>query len=114
MQTPDFWPLPKISLNGGRIMLSSILHLPESPSTFSHVRHLQSLTADDRRASLGAKRFKELQLMKFAWHGQITDIASSNSHQIEVVDLNEYRAMLEHDVREYEFEKGENEFVIDD
>jgi hypothetical protein len=36
---------------------------------------------------------------------------------VEVVDLDEYRAMqpmLEHDVQEYEFEKGEDEFVIDD
>jgi hypothetical protein len=52
--------------------------------------------------------------MKFAWRSQITDIASSNFHQVEVVDLDEYRAMLEHDVQEYEFEKGEDKFVIDD
>jgi hypothetical protein len=71
-------------------------------------------TADDRRASLGAKRFEELQLMKFAWRGKITDIASSNSDQVEMVDIDKYCEMLEHDVREYEFEKGEDEFVIDD
>ncbi len=71
-------------------------------------------TADDRRASLGTKQFEELQLMKFAWRSKITDIASSNSDQVEVVDLGEYRDMLEYDVREYEFEKDEDEFVIDD
>jgi hypothetical protein len=71
-------------------------------------------TADDRRASLGAKRFEELQLMKFAWRGKIVDIASSNADQIEVVDLDEYRELLKYDVREYEFEKGEDEFVLDD
>src|SRR5713226_2191886 len=71
-------------------------------------------TADDQRASLGAKRFEELQLMKFAWRSKITDIASSNSDQVEVVDLGEYRDMLEYDVREYEFEKDEDEFVIND
>ena len=70
--------------------------------------------ADDRRASLGSKRFEELQLMKFAWRGSITDIASSNTDQVEMVDLDEFRDMLEYDVREYEFEKGEDEFVIDD
>jgi hypothetical protein len=52
--------------------------------------------------------------MKFAWCGKIMDIASSNSDQVEVVNLNEYREMLKHDVREYEFETGEDEFVIDD
>src|SRR5258708_20834661 len=71
-------------------------------------------TADDQWASLGTKRFKELQLMKFAWHSKITDIASSNSDQVEVVDLGENRDMLEYDVRDYEFEKEEDEFVIDD
>src|SRR5258707_2980644 len=71
-------------------------------------------TADDRQASLGTKWFEELQLMKFAWRSKITDVASSNSDQVEVVDLGEYRDMLEYDVQEYEFEKDEDEFVIDD
>ena len=52
--------------------------------------------------------------MKFAWRGKITDIASLNSDEVETVDLDEYREMLEYDVQEYEFEKGEDEFVIDD
>ena len=51
--------------------------------------------------------------MKFAWHGQITDTASSNSDQVEVVKLDEYRNMLKFNVREYELERGEDEFVID-
>src|SRR5258708_26144453 len=71
-------------------------------------------TGDDQWASLGTKRFEELQLMKFAWRSKITDIASSKSDQVEVVDLGEYHDMLEYDVREYEFEKDEDEFVIND
>jgi len=51
--------------------------------------------------------------MKFAWCSKITDVASSNSDQVEVVDLGEYRDMLEYDVQEYEFKKDEDEFVID-
>src|SRR5260370_3097762 len=70
-------------------------------------------TADDRRASLGTKQFEELQLMKFAWRSKITDIASSNSDQVEVVDLGDYLNMLQYDVHEYELEKDEVEFVID-
>ena len=59
---------------------------------------------------MGAKRFEELQLMKFAWRGKIKDVASLNLDQVEVVE--EYCAMLEYDNEAYEFEKGEDEFVI--
>jgi hypothetical protein len=59
---------------------------------------------------LGAKQFEELQLMKFAWRGKIKDVASLNSDQVEVVE--EYHAMFEYDNEAYEFEKGEDEFVI--
>jgi hypothetical protein len=52
--------------------------------------------------------------MKFAWRGGIIDIACSNSDEVEMVNLDGYREMLEHDVREFEFEKGEDEFVIDE
>ena len=52
--------------------------------------------------------------MKFMWHGKITDITSSNSDQVEMVDLDELWDMLKYNVQEYEFEKGEDEFVIDD
>jgi len=52
--------------------------------------------------------------MKFVWRGNIMDITFSNTDQVEMVDLDEFRNMLEYDVREYEFEKGEDEFVIND
>jgi L-cysteine desulfidase len=51
-------------------------------------------TADDHRASLGAKRFKELQVMKFAWCRDVVDIAIWNSTQVEEVDIDEYCEML--------------------
>ncbi len=69
--------------------------------------------ADDQWASVDSKQFEELQLMKFAWRGNITDIAFSNTDQVEMVDLDEFWDMLEYDVQEYEFEKGKDEFVID-
>jgi len=62
---------------------------------------------------LGSKQFEELQLMKFAWHGKIMDIASLNSNKVKMADLDEYCEMLEYDVQEYEFEKGEDKFFID-
>jgi hypothetical protein len=58
-------------------------------------------TAVDRRACLGATRFEELQLMKFAWRQNITDLASWNSGLVDKVDSGLYSNMLAED----EFEK---------
>jgi hypothetical protein len=71
------------------------------------------LTADTRRASLGAKRFEELQIMKFAWRN-IVDLAAWNSGQIEEVDLDEYSEMLEADELANDFDKPEDEFIMED
>jgi len=52
-------------------------------------------TADTRWASLGAKRFEELQVMKSAWRKDIADLAAQNSAQIEEVELDEFSEILE-------------------
>jgi hypothetical protein len=52
--------------------------------------------------------------MKFAWRGKITDIASSNCEEVEIVGLEEFRELHEYGVREYELEIAEDQFVIDD
>lgn len=52
-------------------------------------------TADVRRASLGAKRFEELQVMKFAWRQNVTDLAAWNSAQVEEIELDEYSELME-------------------
>jgi hypothetical protein len=52
-------------------------------------------TADYRRASLGAKRFEELQIMKFAWRKGLSDLATWNSSQVEEVNIEDYDLMLE-------------------
>jgi hAT family C-terminal dimerisation region len=70
-------------------------------------------TADTQRASLGAKRFEELQIMKFAWRNNIVDLAAWNSGQIEV-DLDEYSEMLEADELVNDFDKPEDEFIMED
>ena len=71
-------------------------------------------TADSRRASLGAKRFEELQIMRFAWRNNIVDLAAWNSGQTEEVDLDEYCEMLEGGELVNDFDKPEDEFVIKD
>ena len=76
-------------------------------------------TAENRRASLGPKRFEELQVMKFAWRGKIENLAARNSQQMEEVDLDletrnfdEYIEMLDEDESAAEFDKLEDEFVL--
>jgi hypothetical protein len=71
-------------------------------------------TADTRRASLGAKRFEQLQIMKFTWCNNIVDLAAWNSGQIEEVDMDEYCEMLEGDELANNFDKPENEFMMED
>ena len=60
-------------------------------------------TAEDRRASLGAQQFEELQVMKFAWHKNINNFTAWNSAQIEEVHLNEYWEMFDEDESAVEF-----------
>ena len=49
-----------------------------------------------RRAQLGAMRFEELQVMKFAWRNTISDLAAWNSSQVEEIDdeMGKYQDIL--------------------
>jgi hypothetical protein len=60
-------------------------------------------SADDRRARLGASRFEELQLMKFAWRQDITDLAAWNSGLVEEIGI--YSDMLAVDNFESDLDK---------
>jgi hypothetical protein len=62
--------------------------------------------ADDRRTRLGLQRFEELQLMKFAWRRNVTDLAAWNSGIVEEVDLKFYEDMLKVDEFEDELDKN--------
>ena len=47
------------------------------------------------RAQLGASRFEELQVMKFAWRNNIRDLATLNSTPEDIDDrIGEYRDIL--------------------
>lgn len=70
-------------------------------------------TAEDRRSRLGAARFEELQVMKFAWRNTINDLAAWNSAEIEEVDLGCYADILEADALLAEFDKHADEMVVD-
>jgi hypothetical protein len=68
--------------------------------------------ADDRRSRLGSKKFKELQVMKFAWRDKITDLAAWNYGLTEEVTLEEYKDMLAQDEWEAELDKVADEYIV--
>ena len=57
-------------------------------------------TAADRRSRLGAERFEQLQVMKFAWRNNMKDYAAMNQDCEEEVDLSIYEDLLSQDHRE--------------
>jgi hypothetical protein len=69
--------------------------------------------ATKRQAQLGAERFEELQLMKFAWRHKIDDHASYNSEQVEEIDdgIKEYQDFLAADQELEEWDVAEHEIV---
>lgn len=67
--------------------------------------------ATKRRAQLGAKRFEELQIMKFAWRDDNIDIAASNSAEVEEIDdsVRVYEDLLAADEEQGEWDQIEDE-----
>jgi hypothetical protein len=51
-----------------------------------------------RCVQLGADRFEQLQVLKFAWRKGLIDHAAWNSAKVEVFDLDEYKELLAADV----------------
>jgi hypothetical protein len=60
---------------------------------------------------LGAKRFEELQLMKFAWRQTISDNAAWNSGLVEEVDMDAYKDLLAGDAFEDELDGVDSDLV---
>jgi len=56
-------------------------------------------TAIDRHAHLSVEKFEQLQVLKFAWHGDIPDLAAANE-EIEEVDLTQYNELYHGDITE--------------
>jgi hypothetical protein len=60
---------------------------------------------------LGAERFEELQIMKFAWKNNVVDLPSWNSAQVEEVDngTKEFENLLAADKELGEWDQTEDE-----
>jgi hypothetical protein len=80
----------------GRIALD-ILPCQASSVPCERLFSASKQTADVHCASLGTKRFEELQIIKFAWRQDIIDLAAWNSAQVEEVALDEYLELLKVD-----------------
>lgn len=71
--------------------------------------------ATDRRARLGAKRFEELQMLKFAWRNKITDKAFRNSEQIEEIEgIGQFTELCSLDARLKEWDLEDEEYTFFD
>ena len=58
--------------------------------------------------------FEQLQVMKFAWHKNIIDLAAWNLGKTDEVDLDEYSEMLEAELQAEEFDIDADEFILED
>lgn len=63
---------------------------------------------------MGATRFEELQLMKFAWRRNVTNLAAWNSGLVEEIDSDFYCDMLAVDEAENDLDKNSVEMVQDE
>ena len=53
--------------------------------------------ATDRRSHLGSGHFEELQVLKHAWNHTLIDRAGMNSDNIEDVNIEDFKELLEWD-----------------
>jgi hypothetical protein len=60
----------------------------------------------DRRARLGNKRFEELEIMKFAWKKNLTDLAAWNSGEVEEICRLEFEEFLVEDKEAAQWDIG--------
>ena len=87
--------------------------LPSLPSLVSSL-WAGGEVATKRRAQLGAARFEELQMMKFAWRNNIRSLAALNSLQVEEVDeIREYENMLVADRDFEEWDKPVDKYFVE-
>ncbi len=78
-----------------------------------HLFSASKQTAEERHAHLGSQKFEELQILKFAWWQKVPDLGAWNSAQVEEINSECLQDLLDGDKMNAEFEKGEDEMVVD-
>jgi hypothetical protein len=86
-----------------------ILPIPASSVPCERLFSAAKEVADDRRSRLGAKKFEELQVMKFAWRNTIPNLAAWNTNDIEEINgsiIGEYKTLLSDDNWQEDFDNN--------
>jgi hypothetical protein len=86
-----------------------VLPIPASSVPCERLFSAAKEIADDRRSRLGSKKFEELQIMKFAWRSNISNLAAWNSNEVEEID--EYSNLLGNDNWQADFDGNNNDRV---
>jgi hypothetical protein len=66
-----------------------------------------------RRVQLGADRFEQLQVLKFAWRTGLVDHVAWNSEQVEEFDIDEYKELLTADIQAREWDADQSDIEVD-
>jgi hypothetical protein len=74
-----------------------ILPIPASSVPCERLFSAAKEIADDRRARLGPKKFEELQITKFGWRNNVSDLAAWNSGLTEEVNVEGFIELLDED-----------------
>ena len=90
------------SLSDPRTYCTRCVALPSVVSTLRALFMASKQTATDLCARLGAQRFEELQLMKYAWKQSVIDFAECNSAPVKIC-LTEYEDLFTADKELQEF-----------
>ena len=72
-------------------------------------------TATDHCSRLSSKKFEQLQVLKFAWCADISNLAASNQQDEEIVDLSTYEVLFAKDVEEAAIDRNfcvDNDYVF--
>jgi hypothetical protein len=69
-------------------------------------------TVTDRQACLGAERFEQLQVLKFAWRKSAVDCAATNSLIVEEVLLEDFKELLHLDDEMATWDGAAGEVVV--
>jgi hypothetical protein len=82
-----------------------VLPIPASSVPCEWLFSAAKEVADDQRSRLGSKTFEQLQIMKFAWHNTIPDLAAWNSSEVEEIYIGEYEGLLGDDNWQDDFDR---------
>ena len=89
-----------------------VLPIPASSVPCERLFSAAKEVTDDHHSHLGLKKFEETQVMKFAWHNNIPNLAAWNSNEVEEINITEYTTLLSDDNWQANFDGSESADII--